>query len=356
MADAIRTGELATRVGARLRGDPDRPIRGAATLVEAGPEQVAFYANPRYRQALRQTRAGAVLLDEAAARDLAGHSAVLLVCDRPNVAFAKALEIFHPRTLPPPGVHPTAVVDPSARVDPSATIGALAYVGPGAEIGAGSVLWPQAHVGAGARVGCQCELHPHSVLLDRCVLGDRVVLYAGAVVGSDGFGYALEQAETGPRHRKIPQVGTVTIEDDVEIGAGSCIDRATTGETRIGRGSKIDNLVQVGHNCVVGPLSILCGQVGLAGSTTLGTGVVLAGGAGLAGHLHVGDGARVGAASGVMNDIPGGETWSGTPALPHTAWLRMMAAMRRLPEILRRLRALETTLGAGRHEPSEGSQ
>ncbi|RMG21211.1 MAG: UDP-3-O-(3-hydroxymyristoyl)glucosamine N-acyltransferase [Deltaproteobacteria bacterium] len=341
----MRIAELAGALGARIvggEGAEAREVERAAGLEDAGPGALTFYANPRYRARLLETRATAVLLDEAAARSLPdGFEPIRLLVDNPYAAYARALALLHPRVRPAPGIHPSAMVDPEAHVDPSAHVGALAYVGPGAEIGPGTVLHPQVHVGREVRIGAECELYPHAVVLDGCVLGRRVVLQAGAIVGGDGFGYALDTEEGRPIHRKVPQVGIVRIEDDVEIGAGACIDRATTGETVVGRGTKIDNLVQVGHNVRIGPASILCGQTGIAGSAKIGAGVVLAGQVGVVGHLTVGDGARVGAKAGVHNDVAEGETVTGYPAWPQATWLRAMAALKTLPSLVKRVRRLE---------------
>jgi UDP-3-O-[3-hydroxymyristoyl] glucosamine N-acyltransferase len=334
--------ELASRIGGTVEGDGSVRIRGLASLEEAGPGDLSFYGNPRYRKELATTRASAVLLppDEPVSR---ADVAWVRVAS-PHLAFARLLSVFHPGARLPPGVHARAEVHPSARVDPSATVMALAVVEAGAVVGARSVLWPGSYVGEGSRLGEDCVLQPGAVVRERCVLGDRVVLQPGVVVGSDGFGFAFDPA--GPAHVKVPQVGTVRIEDDVEVGAGSCIDRATLGETFIGRGTKIDNLVQIAHNVRVGPLSILCAQVGVSGSTELGAGVVLAGQVGIVGHVQVGDGARVAAGSGVPHDVPPGETVSGAPAVQHALWLRQSAALKRLPELLREVRELRARLAA----------
>ncbi len=240
---------------------------------------------------------------------------------------------------------------------------AFAFVGAGATVGPGTLLHPFSHLGEGARVGADCVLHPGAIVERGCVLGDRVVLHAGAVVGSDGFGYAFDPSPeasggAGPRgsegaasvpagaHLKVPQVGIVRIEDDVEIGANSCVDRAALGETVIGRGTKIDNLVQVAHNVKIGPLSIVCGQAGIAGSSRLGVGVLVGGQAGLIGHGVIGDGAKIAARAGVMNDVPAGETWSGAPAMPRARWLRQVATERQLGERLKELGDLEKRLQA----------
>ncbi|HZX43913.1 MAG TPA: UDP-3-O-(3-hydroxymyristoyl)glucosamine N-acyltransferase, partial [Myxococcaceae bacterium] len=221
---------------------------------------------------------------------------------------------------------------------------ALAVVEAGAVVGPRSVLWPGSYLGEGSRLGEDCVLQPGAVVREHCVLGNRVLLQPGVVVGSDGFGFAFDPA--GPAHVKVPQVGTVRIEDDVEVGAGSCIDRATTGETVIGRGTKIDNLVQIAHNVRVGPLSILCAQVGISGSTEVGSSVVLAGQVGIVGHVRVGDGARVAAQSGVPHDLPPGATFSGSPAVEHSLWLRQSAALKQLPELLREVRELRARVAA----------
>ena len=341
--------DLAARVGARLEGAPASGatapfLRGLRPLDEAGPQDVAFYANPRYKAQLAATHAGAVLVaeDEAA---LVPASSVRLVCAQPYVAFAKASALFHPEELPAAGIAPGAHVHAEAQVDPSAHVGAAAVVGRGARIGRGTVLHPGAIVLDYAQVGAGCTLHAGSVVREGCVLGDRVVLQPNCVIGSDGFGFALDlegdEGRPGPLHRKIPQAGIVRIEDDVELGACTCVDRATLGETVIGRGSKVDNLVQIAHNVRIGPLSLLVAQSGVSGSTTLGAGVILAGQVGVVGHLSIGDGARVGAQSGVSRDVEAGATVSGSPAIDHRDWLRLSAALPKLPELVRELRRLE---------------
>ena len=337
----LSLGDLAARIGAEVRGDRSRCIDGVAGLAEAAPAQVAFYANKRYFQELCATRAGAVIL---AAADV-GHvpaGAVGLVVREPYVAFAKASAIFHTELSLRPGVHQGAYVDPSAEVHPTAAIAAGSSVGPGARIGARTALFSGARVLDGARVGADCTLWPGAVVRERCIVGDRVVLQPNAVVGSDGFGFAFDRDGdgNGPLHRKVPQAGIVRIEDDVEVGACTCIDRATLGETVVGRGTKIDNLVQVAHNVRVGPLSLLVAQCGISGSTQLGQGVILAGQSGIVGHLSIGDGARVGAQSGVTSDVADGETVSGTPAIPHREWLRMSVALPRMVDLLREVRRL----------------
>jgi UDP-3-O-[3-hydroxymyristoyl] glucosamine N-acyltransferase len=332
-------GELAGLVGAKVENDRKLLIRGVAALEDAGPDQIAFFHNTKYRKAFAATRAGAVVVQPKDAQ-LADRpkKAILLVSDNPYLAFGKLSRLFNEPPAARPGRHPTAVIEPSAKVHPEAQIGPLTYVGNGASIGARTILHPGAIVEAEARVGDDCLLYPCTVVREGCVLGNRVILQPGAIVGSDGFGFAFDPE--GPAHTKVPQVGIVRVEDDVEIGAGSCIDRATLGETVIGRGTKIDNLVQVAHNVQLGAHCLVCAQAGISGSSKLGTGVVLAGQVGVVGHLEIGDGARIGAGSGVAHDVPAGETQSGSPAIPHAAWLHSVAAFPRLPELLKEQRAL----------------
>jgi len=338
----LSLGELAGRIGAELRGDAERRIDGVASLAEAGPDRLAFYANPRYRKELSATRAGAVIVSADDAPHVPARSASL-VAAQPYAAFAKAGALFFRELVIEPGVQQGALVDESARVHGTAAVAPGAYVGPGASIGAHTTLHAGARVLDGASVGEGCTLWPGAVVRERCVVGNRVVLQPNCVVGSDGFGFAFdpEGDGQGPMHRKVPQAGIVRIEDDVEVGACTCIDRATLGETVIGRGTKIDNLVQIAHNVRVGPLSLLVAQCGISGSTELGQGVVLAGQVGVVGHLKLGDGARVGAQSGVSRDLQDGETVSGSPAIAHREWLRMSAALPRLADLLREVRRLE---------------
>ncbi len=348
-ARAFKISELAERLGASpLAGSAvglDSKVFQGASLDEAGDGHVTFIRDARHKKALEGTRASVVIVDEAMAADVAGRPYALLIHPNPAAAFARALEALNPGPAMPPGVHPSAVLEEGAKIADSASISALCFVGSGARIGPGTALLPGAHVGAGAGIGADCVLGPRSVVADGCILGDRVRLQSGSVIGSDGFGYAPDTDPAGePMHRKVPQIGTVRIEDDVEIGAGSCVDRATTGETVVGRGTKIDNLVQVGHNSVIGPLCILCGQVGLAGSSRLGRGVMLGGQVGIAGHLKISDGAKVGAQSGVGGDVAPGDMVSGSPALPHRVWMRAALAFKELPDLLKRVRRIEKKL------------
>ncbi len=338
--------ELAARVGGEVSGDGEVRIARVASLEEAGPGDLSFFSNRKYRGAFEASRASAVVVE--AGEEVPPGRTVLRVREA-YLAFAKIATLFHPPMEAVPDVAEQAHVDPSATVDPSAELMPFAYVGAGAEVGARCILFPGAYVGHGARLGADCVLWPNAVVRDRCVLGDRVVLEPGAVVGSDGFGFAFDaegEAGSGPRHYKVPQVGTVVVEDDVEIGANTCIDRATLGTTVVGRGAKIDNLVQVAHNVQVGPLTLLVAQVGIAGSTRLGTGVVAAGQVGIAGHLTIGDGAQIAAQSGIMADVEPGAVLMGYPAVAKREFFRKEAALRRLPELARRVQELERKLEA----------
>lgn len=339
--------EIASRLGVRRVGDGAVCIRGVAGLREAAAGEITFLANPRYESLLRDTRASAVIMAE-------GGPATSLPClfaPDPYLCFARLLELFHPADLDrPTGIDPSARVAPDATLAPGVSVAAHAVIESGASIGPDSRLGAGCFVGAGAVLGSACVLHPHVVIGERCRLGDRVVLHAGVVIGSDGFGYAFD----GRAHRKIPQVGIVIVEDDVEIGANSAIDRATLGATRIGRGSKLDNLVHVAHNVEIGEHAVLCAQVGISGSTRLGRFVVLGGQAGLAGHIELGDGVRVGGQGGVTKSIPAGATVSGYPAMLHAKAQRIYAALRHLPEALRSWRELERRVA--RLEDPTGSE
>jgi UDP-3-O-[3-hydroxymyristoyl] glucosamine N-acyltransferase len=335
-------GELAALVGGWIEGDAHFVVNGVSSLASAGTDQIAAFHHPRYRDQLRKTKAGALVVasDVAASPDVTGKN-LLIVAD-PYLAYAKITVLFNERRVARAGIHPTAVIDATARVNPSAEIGPLVYVGAGAAIRARTIVHSGVTIEAEARIGRDCLLYARAVVRERCVLGDRVILQPGAVVGSDGFGYAFDAQGSGrgPEHLKIPQMGIAVLEDDVELGANACVDRAALGETRVGHGTKIDNLVQVAHNVTIGPDSILCAQAGIAGSSDLGAGVILGGQAGVAGHLRLHDGAKLGAQSGVMDDIPAGEAWGGYPAHALKDWLRTAAAVRRLPESLKEIARL----------------
>lgn len=338
---ARRLGELAAHVGGELLGDPELVIHGLNGLTEAGPGDVSFYGNPRYRRQFEATRAGAVLVgSDTPARD----GVSLVRVGNPHLAFARLSQLFHRKGLPPPGISPRAFVHPEAEVHAEATVMAGASVEQGAKVGARSVLYPGAYVGEGASIGPDCLLYPNVTVREHCMVGARVILHASSVIGADGFGFAFDPE--GPAHFKIPQAGVVRIEDDVEIGACSCIDRATLGETVVGRGTKIDNLVQIAHNVRVGPLALICAQAGVSGSTEIGTGVVLAGQVGVVGHIRVGDLAKVGAQSGVAHDVEDGQVVSGSPAVAHREWLRHSAGLSQLADLIKEVRTLKKRVQA----------
>ena len=332
----FRLAELAARVGGQVVGDGDLRVEGVAALADAGPAQVSFFSNRKYRRAFEASRAGAVVVEPD---ELVPSGRTVLRVRNAYLAFAKITTLFHPPREALPEVAPAAVVHPSARIHPSAQVMPLASIGAGAEIGARTIIHPGVQIAEDVRIGQECLLYANVVVRERCRIGDRVIVQPGAVIGSDGFGFAFdpEGEGQGPRHFKFPQVGIVVVEDDVEIGACTCIDRAALGVTRIGRGVKIDNLVQIAHNVEVGPLSLLVAQVGISGSTKLGAGVVVAGQVGLVGHLSIGDGARIGAQAGVGNDVERGASVAGSPAVPYDAWLRSVAVFNQLPKMRREL-------------------
>ena len=332
----LTLGEIAAALGATVEGDPSRVVRGVASLDAAGPTDVSFVTDPRYASAAQASRAGAFL----APPGVTGLPAPILRTAAPRLALIDLIALFHPPTPLAPGRHPTAVVAPDARVAPTASVGALAVVEAGAEIGPGAQLHPLTYVGRCVVIGDETVLYPTVEIREGVRLGRRVIVHAGAVIGADGFGYTFD----GARHRKIPQVGGVRIEDDVEIGANTTIDRATLGETVVSQGTKIDNLVQIGHNVEIGEHTVIAGQVGISGSCRIGRGVVIAGQVGLADHVTVGDGARLGAQSGIHADIAAGGKVLGTPARPLTESKRIMLATGHLPDLMRKVRTLERRL------------
>jgi len=331
----MKLHELAQLTGARIEGPNDIEITGAAGLDEASEGHVTFLANPRYTPRVNTTRASAIFLNEAAPTDR--DIAILRVKD-PYLAYTRALRIFHPEPQLEPHIHPSAVIDPSARVATNVAIGACAVIGRNVEIAEGVFIHPNVTIYDDVSIGRDSTIHSGVAIRERTVIGERVVIHNNAVVGCDGFGYAKDEEK---RWLKIPQTGRVVIEDDVEIGAGTTIDRASVGESRIGRGTKLDNLVQIGHSCTVGEDSLLCAQVGLAGSSHIGNRVILAGQAGVAGHLKIGDDVVLTAKSATSHDIPAGKVISGIPAFDNKDWLRATAAFRRLGELQRSVRQLE---------------
>lgn len=339
---AMRIQDLAQHLGASVDPSLDLDLRGVAPMEEAGPGELTFLSNPSYARKLKDSRASAVLVDPA----FAGEAPMALVrIANPYLAFAKAIALFHPPVAATPGVHPTAVLGRDVQLGRAVSIGPYVVVGDRVRIGDGATLHPHCVVYADAEIGAGSLLHSGAVVREGVRLGKGVILQNGAVIGADGFGFAPRG--DGSWH-KIPQAGTVTLGDDVEVQALSCVDRATVGITSVGRGTKIDNLVQVGHGCRVGEDTLLCGQVGLAGSTKVGNRVTLAGQAGTAGHLTIGDGAMVAAQSGVMNDVEPGAAVGMSPAMEMQQARSVMISLARLPELAKRVKALERALpGAG---------
>lgn len=329
----MKLSALATALGVRLEnGSPDMEITGLNGIEHAGPGELTFVSNPKYSAAARTTKASAVIVGE----DFPAVPAAMLRAKDPYLTFARALELFHPPLRYAPGVHATAVVHASARIGANAHVGPYVVIDEDVVIGSNAVLLAHAVVYRGVKIGDNFFAHAHSVVRENCRLGNNVVLQNGVVIGADGFGFAKT---TKGRWHKIPQPAPVVIEDDVEVQANSCIDRASVGETRIGRGVKVDNLVQVGHGSHVGEDVLLCAQVGLAGSTEIGNKAILTGQVGVVGHCKIGEGAIVTPQSGVAHDIPAGALVSGAPAVDHKLWLKYSAILPRLPEIARALRA-----------------
>ena len=326
-------GAVAAAVDGRLHGDPERRLTAVRPLAAATAEHLSFLSNPKYRAQAAGSGAGVILCRPSDGLD--GRDRIEV--DDPYLALALVLTLFHPPRAARAGIHPRALVGEDCELGDGVEVGPMAVLGERCRVGAGTVLAPGVVLGDDVVVGEGCYLHPHVVVYPGCRIGSRVSVHAGAVIGSDGFGYAFHDGV----HHKVPQVGSVVIEDDVEIGAGATIDRGALGDTRIGAGSKIDNLVMIAHNVEIGPASILVAQAGVAGSSRLGPGVILAGQAGVAGHLRVGAGARAAAKSAVLQDVPDGALVAGIPAIPMSTWRRAQAVFARLPEILRRLRALE---------------
>jgi UDP-3-O-[3-hydroxymyristoyl] glucosamine N-acyltransferase len=333
----MKLGELAIRLGAELRGDAELEVTGVKGIEDAGPTEITFVANPRYAGLARTTRAAAVLVEP----EFQEIPVATLRIRNPYHAFSRALAFFYQPPAYPPGIHPSAVIDPTAKIDEDAHIGAYVVVGPGVRLGPQATLLPHVVLYPNVQAGSHLFAHAHAVVREGCILGDHVTLENGAIVGADGFGFAKnDQGEW----EKIPQSGPVRLGDRVDVQANACVDRATVGETRIGNGTKIDNLVQVGHGSAVGENTLLCAQAGLAGSSVVGNNAILAGQAGVAGHCSLGDGVILTAQSGVSHDIPAGKMISGSPGFDNRLWLRAVTAFQRLPEMLRRLDRLEKTM------------
>jgi UDP-3-O-[3-hydroxymyristoyl] glucosamine N-acyltransferase len=332
----MRLDELARKLGAELRGGDDgTDVTGIAGIETAGPSQITFVSNKKYAGLARSSTAAAVLVEFGFPEVPV---ATLRVTD-PYLAYARAIELFYQEPVYPPGVHPTAVIAPTAKLGKGAHVGAYVVIGEHVSIGDDATLHPHVVLYPFCRAGDRFLAHAHAVVREHCRLGDDVILQNGAVVGADGFGFArMTGADAGKAWYKIRQSGPAVLEDCVEVQANACVDRASIGETRVRAGAKIDNLVQVGHGSTVGEDTLLCAQVGLAGSSTVGRNVILAGQVGVAGHCSVGDGVVATAQSGIPNDVEAGKMVSGYPAIDNRQWLRSVALFNRLPELLRALR------------------
>jgi len=343
MPISLKPEELRAMTGAtREIGQCQTTITGIASLETAEAGDLSFLGNAKYRAAVPSSRASLILLPEDYEGSEPSEGQCYLFVKNPSSALAAICSRIEQSLWPKPeaGVHASAVIEAGAQVDPTATVGPLCVVQAGARIGARTHLQAQVFIGAGAQIGDDCWLMPHSTVSAQCVLKNRVRLHPGVVIGADGFGYEFVEG----RHQKVPQVGTVVLEDDVEVGANSTIDRARFSETRVGEGTKIDNLVQVGHNVVIGKHCILCSQVGIAGSTTLEDYVILGGQVGVSGHLRIGKAAKAGGQAGIIADVEPGVFVSGYPAMPHRLASRLQVLQRRLPDLFKRVDQLEQQL------------
>ena len=350
---SLRLSEIADILGGELVGTEDPIITGAAGIEDAGPGDLTFLARRSFSRALAASKAAAVLVGPDLGPDQEVGIPAIRVAD-PYEAFAGYLErlLTDRDRVFPPGIHSTAVIDPEADVSGAAAIGPYCVIGPGTVVRAGSRLGAHVVLGCDVTVGSDCLVYAGVIVREGCLVGNRVIVHAGAILGSDGFGYFPGSQGI----RKIPQVGIVEIQDDVEIGAGTCIDRATTGRTVVGQGSKVDNLVQIGHNVIIGKACSLSGQTGVSGSTTLGDGVITGGQVGIGDHLKLGAGVKAAGQSGVSRDVPAGQDVFGTPALEFKESFRLFASLRKLPELLRRVKRLEQLNDSSADVPGRSKQ
>jgi UDP-3-O-[3-hydroxymyristoyl] glucosamine N-acyltransferase len=333
----ISLRELADRLGCTLEGDGSIEIRGVAGIDAAGPGDVTFLANPKYAAALAATRAAAVI----ARPDLPPGPCAMLRTDDPYLAFARAVAVFAPTARPAPGVHDLAAVAAGAQLGHDVSVGPFVAIGEDARVGDRTVIFPNVTIGAGATIGSDCIIHSNVAVRERVTIGNRVILQNGVVIGGDGYGFVRRQDGT---HEKIPQVASVIIEDDVELGANTTVDRPAVGETRIKAGTKIDNLVQIAHGVTVGRNVLMAAQVGIAGSTSIGDDVVLGGQVGVGGHLAIGEGAVAVGQSGITNSLEPRARVAGYPAIDSKEWRKASVIFRRLPELKRRIEELEARL------------
>ncbi|MBN1104173.1 MAG: UDP-3-O-(3-hydroxymyristoyl)glucosamine N-acyltransferase [Deltaproteobacteria bacterium] len=328
--------QIAEHVSGEVTGDADILISGISSLDEASPGEISFYMDPRYKDALKGTKASAILVSQRSEL----YQGPQVIVPNPALSYARVAVLFSPALPRVPGVSPGAVIHDTSRIGENVSIYPLAYVGEEAVIGGGTTLFPGVYVGDRARIGRDTVIHPNVTIMPGCTIGNRVILHAGTVVGSDGFGFVWDGAE----RVKIPQLGTVQIDDDVEIGANNAIDRAALGKTWIQRGVKTDNLVQIAHNVVIGEDSVIVAQTGISGSSRVGRRAIVGGQVGISDHVEIGDRVMIGSQSGVAKSIPAGEVVSGTPTMPHRLWLKTRSLITRLPEFQDRLKSLEKRL------------
>ena len=333
--------QLAALSGGRLIGSGGIVIRDVAPLEEAGSDEITFISDKAKLKLLPSIKAGAVIVPEG---DWPPSAVNLIAVKNPQIAFAKVMDVFRPTLMPEPGIHPKAEVNAGASIGDGVSIQAYAVVEKGATIGPRTTLYPGVYVGNDARIGADCIIYSGVSIREGCIIHDRVIIHCNTVIGSDGFGYAWDNDLNG--YRKLPQRGIVRIDDDCELGACVTVDRAAIGETFIGRGSKIDNLVQVAHNVKIGEHAIIVAQVGIAGSARLGNRVQIGGQVGIVGHIDIGDGAMLGAQSGISGPVPAKAIYSGTPAIPHHDWLKASVIFAKLPELKKKINDLEKRLAA----------
>ncbi len=327
----IKTGEIARYLNGELKGDPFKEIRGVSSIEMASPDEITFLRGERLPDGIN-VRAGAILV-----RNFTDDLDICQIkVSNPDYGFAKLLELFYVRPFKPHGISGMAYISPSSEIGKDVSIHAFSFISDGVKIKDKTVIFPHVFVGENTTIGEDCVIYPGVIIREGVSIGNRVIIHSGTVIGSDGFGYVFHEG----MHQKIPQVGGVIIEDDVEIGANVTVDRATLGNTIIGKGTKIDNLVQIAHNVTIGPMSIIVAQVGIAGSSRIGSGVILAGQVGVKDHVNIDDGVVVGAKSGIMEDLKRG-TYFGIPALNHREWFKLFALYKRLPELFQRIKEIE---------------
>ncbi len=332
----ISLGKIAELVNGEIVGSPDLIITGVAGIKEAKEGEITFVANQKYASLMDDTKASAIIVSNGAKNK---NHALIRTAD-PYFAFTKVMELWingNGEVSPPPGIHPTAVIGNEVKLGKDVSVQAYVVIAHHTQIGDRATLYPHTYVGHHSQIGDDCLIYPRVTIKEKSTIGKRCIIHSGTVIGSDGFGFAPVKGI----HHKVPQIGTVIVEDDVEIGVNASIDRATIGKTIIGKGTKIDNLVQIAHNVVIGENSIIVAQVGISGSTTIGNGVTIAGQAGVAGHLSIGDNAVVSARGGVTKDVPADSRVSGFPAQPHEKEMRTKAALQKLPELTKTIRELE---------------